>query len=180
MEATDFEIGDFLLTHHGRWVGAAIRWGQRLRFRGADRKYTVWNHAALVVSERGDLVEALVRTGATRSHVSKYREQEYTVCRPRVDPLDQQHILIFAGRIVGEPYGWLNDVCVFLGYLTGNRLVFGKQNSVMCSELVARAQERAGAYFDRDTATVAPADLAKAYGVSPQRARLLAGDRAGP
>ena len=163
--ASRCDVGDFILTHHGKFAGAAIRWGQALRFHGAQRKYAYWNHAALVVSAEGDLVEALVRTGATRSHLDKYKSVEYTLVRTKAAPLDQAQIVYFADRIVGEPYGFLQDLSVFVNYATGNKLSFGHNGTIMCSALVASAQLRAGAYFDRDAPSIAPADLALAYQV---------------
>lgn len=165
VEAPKYRVGDFILTHHGRWIGAAIRWCQGIRFRGDKRAYTFWNHAALIVSDQGDLVEALTRTGATRSHISKYKNVEYTLVSTHAAPLDQTQIIYYADRVVGEKYGYLNDFCVFVGYLTGNKLNFGFQGQIMCSALVARAMERMGAYFNRLPDSIAPADLAQYYSV---------------
>lgn len=39
-EAVEFEPGDFILTHGDAWTSKLIRFGQRLRIHGADRKYT--------------------------------------------------------------------------------------------------------------------------------------------
>jgi hypothetical protein len=163
--AAELSVGDFLLVDRGKYVGRLIRWGQALRFRGANRIYSRWNHAALVVSEQGDLVEALVRTGATRSHVDKYAGVTYVVVRTNCVPLDQSQILYFADRVVGEDYGFLNCLCVIVGYLTWNKWSFGVNGSIMCSGLVALSQTRAGAYFSRDASSIAPADLAKQYNV---------------
>ncbi|HEX6060505.1 MAG TPA: hypothetical protein VF001_00405, partial [Candidatus Limnocylindria bacterium] len=49
----DPEPGDFILTHGAELFSELIRFGQQLRFRGADRPYTYWNHAALVVTSGG-------------------------------------------------------------------------------------------------------------------------------
>ena len=161
IEATTYTVGDFLLVDRGKYVGKLIRYAQALRFRGADRVYSKWNHAALVVSEQGDLVEALVRTGATRSHVDKYKDVDYVVVRTNAVPLDQQQILYFADRIVGEDYGFASCLCVIVGFVTWNHFSFGVNSSIMCSQLVALAQTRAGAYFDRNAENICPADLAR-------------------
>ena len=48
---------------------AGFRFGQRLRFRGEDEKYGWWNHAAVIVSTDGDLIEAL-NAGVTRTNIT--------------------------------------------------------------------------------------------------------------
>ena len=76
-DAQGFAAGDFILAHGDAWTSKLIRFGQRLRIHGDDRKYTHWNHAAIVVSEGGDLIEAL-GAGVLRTHLSKYRPAETT------------------------------------------------------------------------------------------------------
>ena len=53
--APQYTVGDFILCHRRGFVSACIRFGQGLRFRGEDRKYAYWSHAALIVSPEGDL-----------------------------------------------------------------------------------------------------------------------------
>jgi hypothetical protein len=125
----------------------------------------LWNHAALIVSESGDLVEALARSGATRSHVSKYLHTQRTLVRTHAVPRDRAEILNYADRVVGEPYGLLNDACIFVSYLTGCKLNIATRGHVMCAGLVGNAQLRAGAYFSQMADWLAPADLALAYNV---------------
>jgi hypothetical protein len=48
--------------------------------------------------------------------------------------------------------------------LTGGRINFFLDGTTICSGLVARAQERAGAIFSIDPSHIMPADLAKYYG----------------
>ena len=161
---TGLKVGDFLLVDRGKYAGRLIRWGQGVRFRGADRIYAQWNHAALVVSESGALTEALVKTGVTRSMISKYLGVRYVVVHTNGASNDQQHLLRYSDRSVGEDYGFGNCLCVILGYLTFNRVCIGVQ-SPNCSAHVARGQLRLGAYFDRMPEGLAPADLARYYSV---------------
>jgi len=165
VEAVHCEPGDFILTHTHGVGGALIRWGQRIRFRGQDRLYAQWNHAALIVSTAGDLVEALTRTGATRSHLAKYAHVEYTLVRSYATVIDQGQIMDFAERIVGEGYGWTNDAAAFLAFLTGWGLTVSMKGQIMCSELVARALERKGDYYDLPTCRISPAALARYHDV---------------
>ena len=56
--------------------------------------------------------------------------------------------------------------------LTGSKLTFFIDGQFVCSGLVARALERTGSIFDRDSAHIAPADLAKYfYGPDAQARR---------
>ena len=163
--APEYAVGDFILCHRKGFASACIRIGQRIapRFRG-QREYAFWSHAALIVSSEGDLVEALTQ-GVVRSHIEDYRDVEYTLVRVHAEPLDQGQILRFASKVVGEKYGWSTILCVGLGLMTGGSLTFGFQGHMICSGLVALAEERMGAYFDRLAEDIVPADLARYYSV---------------
>lgn len=151
------EVGDFILVDRGNYVGRLIRWVTRSK----------WNHAALVVSTTGDLTEALVRTGITRSHISKYLGMDYVVVHTNGAPNDQAHLLRYAERSVGQGYGFGQCLSVIIGYLTFGRVVFTTPNP-NCSAHVALGQLRLGAYFDKMAQSMVPGDLAKYYGVSPK------------
>lgn len=88
-EASAYEAGDFILTHGNAWTSKLIRFGKRLRIHGADRKYTHWNHAAILCSNGGDLIEAL-GAGVRRTHISKYRPAEYYVVCTGASPKDRK------------------------------------------------------------------------------------------
>jgi hypothetical protein len=55
----DYDPRDFILPHGSAFYSKLIRFGQTLRFRGKNRKYAWWNHAAMRISQTGDLIEAL-------------------------------------------------------------------------------------------------------------------------
>jgi hypothetical protein len=159
-------VGDFLLVSRRSFAGAAVTFGQGLRFRGERRAFARWNHVALVADDGGGLVEALPRLGAHRSHASEYLERDYTVVHTGIEDGDTGELVYFANYIVGEKYGFVDDVSVFLSYLTGGKLSVCTEDRVMCSELVCRALERGGYYFPRLPQMMAPADLAEFFGVS--------------
>lgn len=162
------QSGDFILTHGRHWTSALIRVGQALRFRGRDRKYAYWNHAALVVDANGDIIEALGPSpGVVRQNVSKYAPREYTVVRIKAAPDDRDEAVGFARACLGEPYGVLTIVSIALSLLTGTRFSFGFDGQMICSGLVARALERTRAIFTKEPSHIMPADLARAYGVVP-------------
>lgn len=74
-ESAEPKPGDFILTKGDAWTSKLIRFGQRLRFRGEERPFADWNHAALMVSE-DRLVEAL-GAGVMHTELSKYEPEEY-------------------------------------------------------------------------------------------------------
>ncbi len=160
--------GDFILTHGNAWFNKCIQIGQALRFHGTDRKYTCWDHAAIVVDEQDSLIEA-AGPGVRRTDLTQYRDIEYHLVRlgTTVDATDRAEAVAFAEWSLGQDYGWLTIVCIGWGLLTGGRLTFGFEGQQICSGLVARALERTRAIFDRNPEDIMPADLAKYYHVEP-------------
>lgn len=172
-EPDDYEAGDFILTHGDAWTSKLIRFGQRLRIHGSDRKYTHWNHAAIIVSERGDLIEAL-GAGVKRTKIADYRPAEYHVVCLGASEADRNQAVAFANWAAGgtdegsrQRYGFLTIASIAYGLLTGGKFTFGFEGQAICSGLVARAMERTGAIFNRTPTHIMPADLAKYYDVEP-------------
>jgi hypothetical protein len=168
-EISDPVPGDFILTHGRAWTSKLIRFGQRLRFRGHDAKYARWNHAAIFVDERGDLVEAL-GGGVQRRNIFVYKPTEYTVVS--IDTIvqaaaDRRQVVRFAEWSLGQPYGFLTIASIAYGLLTGGTFTFGFDGQHISSGLVARALERTGAIFNRAPTHIMPADLAKYFQVEP-------------
>lgn len=69
--ALELKPADFILTHGSSMMGRLIRVGERLRYRGPDRKYARWNHVALLVDADGGHIEADER-GVHRADITKY------------------------------------------------------------------------------------------------------------
>jgi hypothetical protein len=162
-----FEPGDFILTHGKSWTSWLIRFGQGLRFWGADRRYTWWSHAAMIVSPDGALVEAL-GAGVTRSHISKYRPAEYhlvSIGQIVAGADDRNEAVAFAKWCIDMPYGYANIVSIAISLLTGGKFTFGFDGQAICSGLVARALERTKAIFNRTPSHIMPADLAMYFQV---------------
>jgi uncharacterized protein YycO len=164
----DYQAGDFILTHGAAFFSHLIRLGQGLRFWGNDRKYIWWNHAALIVSPEGELIEAL-GAGVTHSHLSKYAPTEFHLVSLEgiANAHDREQAVHFAEWCVGMPYGWMNIVSIALSLITGGKFTFGFDGQAICSGLVARALERTNAIFNRDPEHIMPADLAKYFNVQP-------------
>ncbi|MFN2555400.1 MAG: hypothetical protein ABR592_00770 [Nitriliruptorales bacterium] len=164
--ASGLRAGDFILTHGRAWTSRLIRFGQRLRIHGDDRKYTRWNHVALIVHESGDLVEAL-GAGVTRRKIAAYDATEYQLVRITASDEDREQVVAFAEWSVGQPYAWLTIVSIALSLLTGAKFTFAYEGQHICSGLVARALERTGTIFNRTPSHIMPADLAKYFSVEP-------------
>ena len=164
--AAAFQPGDFVLVKSKTIQSKLIRFGQWIRFRGDDRRYIGWSHAALIVDAEGSLVEA-VGTGVRRSHLSHYQDTEYAVVGidALVERPDRAEVVAFAEWCVGERYGYLTIVSIAIAMLTGSKLIFGIDGQNVCSGLVARSLERTRAIFQRASSHIAPADLAKMFDV---------------
>ena len=171
--ATEYDPGDFILTHGDAWTSKLIRFGQRLRIHGEDRKFTWWNHATLVASEDGKLIEAL-GAGILRTNISKYKPVEYHLVRTGAEPLDRHEMVDFGEWAAGgkggsgrQTYGYVTILSIALTLLTGAKFTFSIEGQMICSGLVARSEERGHAIFSLDPAHIMPADLAKYYQADP-------------
>jgi uncharacterized protein YycO len=164
----EYDPGDFILTHGSAFFSKLIRFGQRLRFRGSNRKYAWWNHAAMIVSETGDLIEAL-GPGVERTHIDKYKPTEYHLVRlgSLADRRDREQVVAFADWCRGEKYDFVTIVSIAFTLLFGGKFDFGMDGETICSGLVARALERTNAIFDRTPSHIMPADLARYFNVTP-------------
>jgi len=164
--------GDFILVHSDSLSSRLIHLGQRFRIRGADSRFTWFDHAALIVSTTGDLVEA-VGTGVIRSNSEKYSHKHYNIVRTGADTADVKQALQFAEWVANNRarYGTLTIASLILTLLAGAKLTFFIDGEFICSGLVARAMERTGAIFSRDPVHITPADLAKYYEVDPAHSR---------
>ena len=162
--AAGFDRGDFVLVAGTHLNSRLIRLGQKLRIRGADRRHVKWTHAALIVDRDGSLIEA-VGTGVRRWHLDRYRSDDYVVVRLHTSEENRDEVVRFAEWALrrGSSYSRLSTVSIALSMLTGSRLTFFIDGQFVCSGLVARALERTGSIFDRDSAHMAPADLAKYF-----------------
>jgi hypothetical protein len=159
------EPGDFILTHADAWTSRLIRFGESIRYRGANRPFAHWSHTAAVVSDTGEIVEALGR-GVTAGNISKYAGTDYAYVRIQAEAEDRAQMAGFARGQVGAEYGFLTIASITFGLLTSGRLTFGLSGTEICSGLVARMLER-GWYVWVDPPSVMPADLARFFDVRP-------------
>lgn len=165
-----WRAGDVILTHSPDGVfGKLIRFGQRLRYRGEDKPFAWFNHAALVVS-RSELIEAQGR-GIVKSCPDDYEEQWYAYIGTGLDNIERRKVLAYAERVVDlhTKYGWAQIASIGLSLLLGSKVQFGASGQNICSGFVAAALQTGGYWFERDNkiaqaAYVTPADLACAFG----------------
>jgi hypothetical protein len=175
-EANNPLPGDVILTHGKAWTSKLIRVGQALRFRGESRRYTWWNHTAVVVSADGDIVEAL-GAGVQRRNLSVYRPTEYRVVRIEASDEDRRQMVEFAETCVGLRYGYATIASIALSLLTGSKFSFGFEGQYICSGLVSRCLERTGYLMParerlpqvvvRSSANTMPAHLAEFFRADP-------------
>lgn len=159
--------GDFLLTHSTGVYGFLIRFGEALRYRGQNRIFAHWSHAAIIVDESGSIIEAL-GGGVQERNLVVYCKTEYVVVHLPSDTStsDRLQAVEFARFCLNEPYGWMTIASVALSLLTSGTLSFGIDGQQICSALVARCLERIGVIFrENEPWHLMPADLAKHFDV---------------
>ncbi len=165
-----FVPGDFSLhratTTHGRLgatttLGKLIQSGERTRY--GDSDFARWTHSALVVSEDGEICEAL-ESGVARDNIEKYRRTDYMVEHPVGLPAQRTLACGFAETRVGDRYGILNFVGLAIQALFGWNLSLQMDGEFICSGLVARATEKYIVAYPRSPEDMMPADLAYFWG----------------
>ena len=159
--------GDFILTHSSGWYGNLIRFGQTFRYRGSDKIFAHWSHAAIFVDDSGNIIEAL-GGGVQKRNIAEMDDTEYVVVHLPEDTsaLDRQHAVEFANFCLHDSYGWLTIISIAFCLVTGAKFSFGVDGQQICSALVARCLERVGDIFNRyEPWHLVPADLAQHFNV---------------
>jgi hypothetical protein len=165
-----FVPGDFSLhraaVNHGvsgatTRIGKCIQAGERTRYGNTD--FARWTHSALIVSEDGDVCEAL-ETGVARDNIEKYRGTDYMIVQPMGSPEQRALACAFAESHVGDKYGILNFAGLVIECLFGWNLTIAMDGQFICSGLVSRATEKYIAGYPRSPEDMMPADLAYFWG----------------
>lgn len=124
-----------------------------------------WNHAAIAVGPT-QYVEATA-AGVVESAYSSGGDFIEVVTPPYRSDDTRLTAVAWAVARKGERYGYLNAaICGINNVLVGLGFVIKQTDSIICSELVAEALERAGMDFGKDSCLVSPGDLAEALGAS--------------
>jgi len=170
----DWRVGDYLLVSAGVYndgvrgpvplLSRLIQSAQARRFRGERRPYAHWNHAVWVSSEC--LIEA-VGSGVVCSPFDKYRDVEFAYVHSNLTDAEREDADQFVRYLVGSktPYGVPTIVSIALSLLTGLTITFARQDTVICSGLVAAAL--AAHDWRADPTHVMPADLAEYARLTP-------------
>jgi hypothetical protein len=166
-EAPDaFISGDFSVhratTNKGRggattMLGKLIQAGERARF--GDSDFARWTHSTLIVSDTGDIVEAIEK-GVALANIEKYRGSDYTIVHVNASGAQRELACGFARTRVGDRYGILNFVGLALQALFGWTLSIHMDAQFICSGLVARASEKYIEAYPRSPENMMPGDLA--------------------
>jgi hypothetical protein len=171
--------GDFLLTGVKAQgiVSWAIKTGSWLR--RYEKPYRRFSHTALVISDEGEIAEAVAR-GVIRSPLTKYEQDDYVLVRTEVDPHDCSQVLEFTESVLGarEPgnkaetrYGFWTFAGLALYCVTGAQLCVQMAGTAICSGFVSDALTRAGFIWARPPFSMMPADLARHFEVTEEPAQ---------
>jgi hypothetical protein len=157
------------VVHSESWHNKLTQWAQRQAARGEQKRFAYWDHTALVVSRDGDIVESITSQGVTRSRAVQYLFSGYRVVHIEATDEARRLVVEYAEWAVdqGIRYGWWSVVGIACATISGGRFTFHIPGQEICSGVVARAMERAGALFRTTPSHVTPADLARFYGVEP-------------
>ena len=153
--------GDVILTHGSTWQAKLIQFGQALRF---GKRASSFNHAALVVSDQGELIEAESR-GVETGLAIQYKDEEFVLIRVPMSDEDRQQMIDYATSALGKRYGFATILSLALSLITGLKFNFGVDGQLICSSLVAHALFKGWEKFDRSLDNITPADLAQHFGI---------------
>ena len=161
-----FVAGDFTLhratTTKGRGgattaLGKLIQAGERARY--GDSDFARWTHSTLIVSDRGDICEA-IESGVALDNIAKYLGSDYMVVHVEASPVQRQLACGFAETRVGDKYGVLNFIGLAFQALFGWNISLQMDGQFICSGLVARATEKYIDAYPRSPENMMPGDLA--------------------
>ena len=139
------------------WLGKLIQAGERSRFGNSD--YARWTHSALIVSEAGDICEA-IESGVKKRNLTKYRDTDYMIVHVTASPEQRELACGFALACVDDKYDVLDFVGLAFQALFGWTLSVHMDSRFICSGLVARATEKYVAAYGRSPENMMPGDLA--------------------
>jgi|SRR5579859_6678252 len=154
--------GDVLFVSQRDWTAFFIKLAQRFKYHGSPAAR--FNHVALITDDFGGLVQAN-QSGVERGNLSGYKGQDIEIRRPPYGPVgnlsngESANAVLAMHELLGDSYGWIAIACVALTLLTGTRLRFGVQNTLICSGAVSFALTRANVDVGDDSDWNSPADL---------------------
>jgi hypothetical protein len=144
-------------------LGKFIQAGERVRFGNSD--FARWTHSTLIVSEDGDIVEA-IESGVGKRNIAEYENTDYMIVHVKATPEQRALACGFALSRVGDSYGIVNFIGLALQSLFGWTLSVHLGGQYICSGLVARATEKYIDGYPRTPEDMMPGDLAYFWGAS--------------
>ena len=159
-----FNPGDFILVSTTGVLAKFIRFGQFVRYHGDMKTFAFWNHTAMIVDEEGTIVEAVGR-GVKYAHIDEYKDVEYYLVNTKLNKQSREQVVAACRSFVKDKYGWLTIASIATELLTGIKLQFSLNNSMICSAVVAQSLWAGGIIFNRNPFQMMPADLASAFNI---------------
>jgi len=165
VEPGKFNPGDFILVSTTGILAKFIRFGQFIRYHGQMKPFSTWNHTAMIVDETGTIIEAAGR-GVRYSHIDEYKDVEYYLVNTKLNKQSCDQAVAACKSFVKDKYGWLTIASIAFELITGIKLQFSINNSMICSGVVAQSLWAAGVIFNRNPYQMMPADLASAFNIT--------------
>lgn len=144
------------------WTDKLIKFGERLR----GKKGSQFSHMGIIVDMDGGTVEAVGR-GIVKSRVGS---RTYKILDP-FHPDDKLAYIscVTYARWCANPkrnskikYGYLTIISIAIDLIFGGKFSFRSGNTLICSELAAKAAEHGGWICPKlDTSHVMPSDMDK-------------------
>jgi hypothetical protein len=163
-EPIKYVPGDFVLVSTTGILAKFIRFGQFFRYHGKMKPFSHWNHAAMIIDEDGTLVEAVGR-GVITSNISEYKNVEYYYVSTKLNKQNRDQVIAACKSFIKDKYGFVTIISIALELLTGIKIQFNSNNSMICSAVVAQSLWAGGVIFNRNPYQMMPADLAAAFGI---------------
>ena len=154
----DLQPGDVGLTRGSGFVDWAIRFAESQRY-GGDSPEARWNHAFMIVSANGDLIEAQAQ-GMARGSMAEYPDAGgHTILRPTYPAGGADRAVKAMTDLLGEKYNYLEIVSLALAYMTQTRVRIGVKGEQICSGAVSFACDQGGVPMGEDEEWNSPADV---------------------
>lgn len=146
--------GDFIVTHGKSFFSWLIRFAT----------FSRWNHAALVVTTDGTIIEAL-GNGLRQNAITKYPADQFHLMRVELSDSDREQVVAYAEAMLKRhpKYGFLDIATIALKILTHARFVIKLDGTFICSEFVAKSLAQGGVIWYKDTSLITPADLYRRF-----------------
>lgn len=152
--------GDIGVSHSPGFIGHLIRTGERMT---NSRQWAKWNHAFVVMDDRGNTIEAGGK-GVVRNNVSSHPEH---LILHHPAGVDRNKIVACAIKNLGVEYGYFDDVLLGFDCLTHLKL-HQHGDSLICSELATICLIAGGWKSPKSASAMLPSDLAMA--LEPKKA----------